>query len=255
MYQGTLVFDVLALHDKYGPVVRIAPNELAFADAQAWKDIYGHRTGAAQGTDEMPKWYRFYNLPGIEPSIVSETRNNHTVLRRQMAHGFSDKSMRGQEPIIGSYVNLLIRRLKERAIDPDRRHPVTGELYRRRLDMTMWYNWTTFDIISDLAFGEPLGCLDRGVQHPWLGAVQGTIKTNVIGLTISHMGMSTIMPLLLKYGLKRRKDHMDRTEQKLQRRVEMTTERPDFIEGLLKKKDELVSEPLRVLGEAKSWLV
>ena len=31
------------LHEKYGEVVRIAPNELSFIGDQAWKDIYMHK--------------------------------------------------------------------------------------------------------------------------------------------------------------------------------------------------------------------
>lgn len=36
---------MLKLHEKYGPVVRISPNELSYTDAQAWKDIYGYQKG------------------------------------------------------------------------------------------------------------------------------------------------------------------------------------------------------------------
>lgn len=32
-----------ALHEKYGPVVRISPNELSFTEAYAWEQIYGNR--------------------------------------------------------------------------------------------------------------------------------------------------------------------------------------------------------------------
>lgn len=34
---------VKSLHDKYGDVVRWGPNELSFAIADAWKDIYDRR--------------------------------------------------------------------------------------------------------------------------------------------------------------------------------------------------------------------
>jgi len=33
------------LHDKYGSIIRLSPNELAFNSAQAWIDVYGHRVG------------------------------------------------------------------------------------------------------------------------------------------------------------------------------------------------------------------
>ena len=35
----------IALHRKYGSVVRVMPNELSFDNAQAWEDIYGFRQG------------------------------------------------------------------------------------------------------------------------------------------------------------------------------------------------------------------
>jgi uncharacterized phage-like protein YoqJ len=55
------------------------------------------------------------------------------------------------------------------------------------------------------------------------------------------------IPASLVYGLfqlgifKGRKDHMAYTKHKLRKRMEVEGERPDFIEGLLKKKDTLVS--------------
>ncbi|KAL8847977.1 MAG: hypothetical protein Q9221_006993 [Calogaya cf. arnoldii] len=38
---GKAYLDTKALHDQYGPVVRISPNQLSFITAGAWKDIYG----------------------------------------------------------------------------------------------------------------------------------------------------------------------------------------------------------------------
>ena len=50
------------MHLKYGPVIRIAPDELAYIDAEAWKEIYGHRVGKG----EVPKDPQFYeNASGV----------------------------------------------------------------------------------------------------------------------------------------------------------------------------------------------
>ena len=46
-----------------------------------------------------------------------------------------------------TYVDLLIQRL--------RTHATSSAI----VDMNKWYNFTTFDLIGDLAFGEPFGCL------------------------------------------------------------------------------------------------
>lgn len=45
-FRGTWHDDVLKLHEKYGPVVRIAPNEVSFVDRKALLVLYGHGTSA-----------------------------------------------------------------------------------------------------------------------------------------------------------------------------------------------------------------
>jgi hypothetical protein len=50
---------------------------------------------------------------------------------------------------------------------------LTGEISasRETVDMSQWYNFTTFDIIGDLAFGEPFDCLKDSQYHPWVEMV------------------------------------------------------------------------------------
>ena len=141
LMRGTLPFDMLELHKKYGKVVRVAPNELAFQDSQAWKDIMGHKTGSAL---EFEKWDNFYRPVADMPiDIVNAPREEHGLIRRTMAHGFSDRNMRDQQPLIKKYLDTLLRKLKE-----------NGEGGKKALDIMAWYNFTTFDVIGDLAFGE-----------------------------------------------------------------------------------------------------
>jgi len=47
--RGQQDFQIRKYHNRYGPVVRIGPNELAFTSGQAWKDICAH------GHAELPK--------------------------------------------------------------------------------------------------------------------------------------------------------------------------------------------------------
>lgn len=41
-FQGTWYDDILSVHKKYGPVVRISPDEVSFVDGDALKRLYGH---------------------------------------------------------------------------------------------------------------------------------------------------------------------------------------------------------------------
>jgi hypothetical protein len=58
MLQGKLAWQVSALHDRYEPVVRIAPNELSFLEPGAWKEVYGVRLGGVQ----LEKYTKFTDL-------------------------------------------------------------------------------------------------------------------------------------------------------------------------------------------------
>jgi hypothetical protein len=41
-FQGTWYYDILAVHEKYGSVVWISPDEISFVDGDAMKRLYGH---------------------------------------------------------------------------------------------------------------------------------------------------------------------------------------------------------------------
>jgi hypothetical protein len=58
--RGKLAHAVAGLHEQYGHVVRIAPNEISFTEPHAWKDICGHRIGANKGNEEIGKYQLFY---------------------------------------------------------------------------------------------------------------------------------------------------------------------------------------------------
>lgn len=225
--RGTHSFRILQLHKRYGPVVRVAPDELSFADAAAWKDIMGHRPNG----DEMAKWSKFYRpVEGMTPTdIVYSGREEHGLLRRQLAHGFSDRAMRDQQPLISKYIDLLIRRLRENC-----------GAGTASLNIADWYNFTTFDVIGDLAFGEPFGCLDSSDYHPWVKALFEMARVGTFFQAACHYPFAQrfLLSLVPKSARAKRQQHLDFTQAKLLRRMELGEGRPDLIEGLLKKKEE-----------------
>ncbi|PGH01390.1 hypothetical protein AJ79_07931 [Helicocarpus griseus UAMH5409] len=225
LFRGTLELYMLDLHKKYGDVVRIAPNELAISRPEAWKEIMGNR---ARGEEEFGKWMPFYRaIEDKDPiSIINADRELHGRLRRQLSHGFSDKSMREQEPLIKQYIDALLKRM----------HGVCAG-GSNPLDLVEWYNFATFDIIGDLAFGESFGCIENAYFHPFVKRMLNTGKIGMFLQSASHF------PLFKKFlvsliPLSTLEEQMKVAREKLVRRMEMGKERPDLIEGLLKKKDE-----------------
>lgn len=58
---GTHPFAIKELHDRYGEIVRIGPNELVYLTEDAWDAIYGHVRG--KKTKNYPKDFSQRNFP------------------------------------------------------------------------------------------------------------------------------------------------------------------------------------------------
>ncbi|KAG8158063.1 hypothetical protein KVR01_011824 [Diaporthe batatas] len=223
---GTLSIDMLDLHKKYGPVVRIAPNELAFANASAWKEILGHNPKG----EECGKWVPFYRpVPEAPDNIISAERQKHGIIRRQLAHGFSDKSMREQEPIIRSYVDLLMKRLRENCAGG-----------QKPVDMTAWFNFTTFDVIGDLALGESFGCLEESNWHSWVKTIFYLAELGAYMQSAAHYPTITksLLRLVPKSLMKSFNEHAVFTQNRVAKRMELGKVRHDLIEGLIMKQED-----------------
>lgn len=108
--------------------------------------------------------------------------------------------------------------------------------------MRQWYNFTTFDIIGDLAFGEPFGMLENARYDSWVELITESMKSLIVLAAFRYMGLETVLAPFLWFVQRARREQLHRVKEKLERRMALDVERPDFIEGLLKKKDEWVRE-------------
>lgn len=204
VFRGWGYKDLKRLHDKFGSVVRVAPNSLSFNTAQAWKGdsvflpsllprlmasccrrhlwskIRSDR--AWQGSILLrlpPRGSIRYVLASFGWHLLTQpvaSQPDHTRLRKHFVHAFSDTALLDQEPLLTQYFDLLITRLKEQVSGP----------CNGRVNILAYYNFTTFDIIGysvrpiqspetspdinhrHFMFGEPFGCLQRGEYHPWI---------------------------------------------------------------------------------------
>ncbi|KAK3984527.1 cytochrome P450 [Cladorrhinum sp. PSN332] len=226
--RGTWPPKLKELHDKYGPVVRTTPTDVSFTTPSAWKTIYGHR---AAGQASFPKDRKSYHpTPSGHPNIVNANDADHRRQRKLLSHAFSDKALRGQEDIMKHYIDLFIRRMHERAQSPN---PV--------VDIVSWYNFTTFDLIGDLAFGEPFGCLESGGYHPWVAMVFSNVKLIALRtILLRHPWLKPLAALWISGDLVRKHaDHRALTEETTKRRLDTgNVTREDFMSHILRHNDE-----------------
>ncbi|KAI8965007.1 putative cytochrome P450 [Daldinia sp. FL1419] len=224
---GSQAFVVQKFHDEYGPIVRIGPNHLSFTDPRAWKDIYGHRIGSEGGTNEMPKAHTFTKTVRNRPdTILSLNREDHSKFRRALSHGFSDSAMREQEPMIAKYIDLLISRLREECDNG-----------KKKLNIEAWYNWTTFDVVGDLVFGQSFHCLENIEYHPWIDTIFKSVHFGAIMIALTYVGLNELVQLVVKFGHSPKKARRY-TRDMLNTRLAMEGKRDDLFEGIIRKREE-----------------
>jgi cytochrome P450 len=107
-------------------------------------------------------------------------------------------------------------------------------------DIVSLLNWTTFDIIGELTFGEPFGALETKHGHPWIDNFFSTMKPVCILFELMEMpGGMFLMNTFIRPILKKKVKMADFVQEKIEKRVERGVgDRPDLMSFVLKNNDE-----------------
>lgn len=230
---GSMHTSLWAMHEKYGPLVRVGPNELSYASADAWDEVYGRYRPGKRKENQKPAWY----LSTDSKDILGAATGDHGRMRKILGAGFTSAAMREQEPAITGYVDLLVQRLGEQT-------GAGGEA--ATVDLWQWCVYCLFDVTGDLAFGEPFGCLKDSMMHPWISFVLSNIKLTYIMLLCNRIPFFFLYaPVMATWNLvKEYKQHRDVLRETVDRRLALDKPRPDLIQTMLEAKEGMVSPTL-----------
>ncbi|CAG8977557.1 hypothetical protein HYALB_00012996, partial [Hymenoscyphus albidus] len=224
--KGKSVHDVEKIHAYYGPIVRIAPSEISVAGPDGWKDIYATRPGHKI----FPKngiWYGGKAIGQPESLINAEQPADHERMRRLINPTFTPKAVESQESTVQFYVDLLISKLRDRAAA------------KESVDIVSWYNFTTFDIVGDLGFGEPFNCLQDSQYHIWVSTIFTHFKnTFMLGALGCYPLLSKVLRALIPSSVRKpalRNRAM--SQEKVHRRLNLEKERNDFMTPVIRGED------------------
>lgn len=231
MFQGSLAPNWRRLHDQYGDVVRTGPNELSYTNPGAWKVIYGHHQ-QGEGFRKNPVFNEAASN-GVH-SILTAEGETHRRMRRALAYAFSDKALQEQGDILQHFTRLLVRRLREEVAS---KHPSPVDLFQ-------WYNWTTFDLIGDLSFGEPFYCLEKGEFSDWVAMVYNSFKTIAfLNITKNLAPLDKVAKMLIPKSMKAKKIRLFMGNSgKVDHRLAMKTDRHDFLSYIIKTDESVEDE-------------
>lgn len=229
--QGRLPHDIKSLHEQYGDIVRLAPDELSFIDPAAWRDIYPKNYVRPYEYKDQP--------PGKTASnLIACTEEEHARFRRILAPAFSERYTAAQEPSVDYYVEKLISKLEER-IEKSPGRQVAD------IDAVEWINYVAFDIIGDLVWGSSFGCLDGLTTHPWIQTVsQFKAATIVVSAKFYPWLYAMLMAVTPSSALNEVMEMWRITEQKVRERIASTSSRPDIIGPILESEKDPTLETM-----------
>ncbi|XXG96814.1 Mitochondrial succinate-fumarate transporter [Hypoxylon texense] len=139
------------MHEKYGPIVRINPDELHCNDPYFTDEIY------ATGNRIRDKWQHQLNTGAASPVSVTEfstvSHELHRIRKGALARFFS----RQQTLKLEGEVHDFAQRTVEKMLRFANKGP---------FDVKEAFNCFTADIISQYSFGEPMGFIDQDGWEP-----------------------------------------------------------------------------------------
>ncbi|OAP61609.1 hypothetical protein AYL99_03812 [Fonsecaea erecta] len=171
------------LHQQYGPLVRIAPDEVSVADPQAIKTIYGIKSGFTK-TDFYPPFAPNISLHGDHFTQLDETM--HAERRKYVNSIYSMSTILESEPYIDGCIDVFLDKMAQVARQG------------KEIDLGEWIQWYTFDVIGELFFGHQFGFLRD--EHDY-GRYIESLDTLLPGIALSCVLPAYIRPLHSSLGM------------------------------------------------------
>ncbi|KAK4161222.1 hypothetical protein QBC43DRAFT_357986 [Cladorrhinum sp. PSN259] len=226
--KGTIIKDSEVLHKKYGPIVRVAPDEVSIARPDVWTDVLQTRQGEPQFSKDPRWWDPLPGLPAVGIFGAVEA-DNHARVRKLISPAFTQRTLVSQEPILQQYSSLLITRLRETVSS----NPV------KSVNVLEWFNFTAFDIFGDLLFAESFDCLHHSQYHAWMAVLFNHAKSYVFAAVPNYYpwlakALKKLMPASMKEMIRQ---HHHFILEKLDRRFK-GVDRPDAMSHIIKQMEK-----------------
>ncbi|KAK7992983.1 hypothetical protein PG988_001777 [Apiospora saccharicola] len=147
-----------SLHERYGPVVRVSPNELSFLSTEAREEIYGLRKGGLN-MEKSPIFLGAVGKVDGATGVSLALNADHARQRRALGYLFTNSALLRFEALMKLQVQKFIEVMEK--------HAAQGT----SVNVASWYTYLAFDIMGDLCFAEPFGCLDQATNTEWSTSV------------------------------------------------------------------------------------
>ncbi|KAI8946481.1 cytochrome P450 [Xylaria longipes] len=182
------------LGEKYGPLVRIGPNEISTDDPETIR-----RISSAKSAYPRSGWYdgaRFHPESDAMFSMLEPVR--HDKYKAKASHGYSGRETPGLESAIDEQIANLIGLIRRKYL---RKSGASARVVP--LDLSKALSLFTLDVISRIALGKEFGCLEADKDiHGFYKVVRNILPLmNILGdvpwarrIAFSTLGIKLLGP-------------------------------------------------------------
>ncbi|KAF2189731.1 cytochrome P450 [Zopfia rhizophila CBS 207.26] len=142
----------MSLHSKYGPLVRIAPNEVSIADLPAIKQIYGSGSRFRKSD-----WYSVWQGHRKFDLFAGRDEKVHGQQRKLVARAYAMETLKDLEPYVDDAIEVFMRKMREQ---------IPG-----RIDMSKWAQLFAFDVIGEVTFSKSFGFMENSKDDGTFAAI------------------------------------------------------------------------------------
>ncbi|KAI1176238.1 cytochrome P450 [Nemania sp. FL0916] len=221
-----------SLHDRYGPVVRVSPDEISFISVEARQEIYGLRKNG-MNMGKSPIFLGSVAALNGQTGVSLATNEHHARQRKALGYLFTNSALLHLENIILDHVHKLVGVISAMTAE--------GQV----IDVSSWYSYAAFDIMGDLCFAEPFGCLDQASATEWSTSViqvfvsatwtQGIRRISGVGTWLESVMTWLLVPAK---ATEWRKIHLRNTQEKtLLRLADNDRDHKDFMHHILRNNE------------------
>jgi cytochrome P450 len=151
-------------HQKYGETVRYAPDRLLINTADAFRDIYSHKSN-------LPKATTYNALIHRAPNILTlRDKKQHGRRRRVMSQALSDSNIATFQPAILEQIKKFVAIFAELPRDG------ADGGWSPPINVSNWCDYLTFDIMASVVFSGKYDMLGSEQNRPVLEAI---LESNV----------------------------------------------------------------------------
>ena len=173
--------DTIALHCRYGPLVRIGPNHVSFtSDTEALSTVYSISSRFEKSDFYLP--FDAKTAHGMVPTVFSvRSERAHKDIKRPIAGAYSMTTLLELESLTDDCISTFQTKIDEKLATAAKRDSQESIV----MNLGDWLHWYAFDLITSITFSNRLGFMtSESDVEGIIAAIEGRLRYNA---TIGQM--------------------------------------------------------------------